>query len=102
MALMLHVETKTHRHRHTKLTLRMDCIVCSGYVTVVATALATAPMMKTSTADSLGDKRQTHFQIISGTVATSEEYGCLEDIKGSNVHTNCLWESVTRYQITLN
>lgn len=80
----------------------MDCIVCSGYVTVVATALATAPMMKTSTDDSLGDKRQTHFQIVSRTVATSEEYGCLEDMKGSNVHTNCLWESVTRYQIALN
>ena len=80
----------------------MDCIVCSGYVTVVATALATAPMMKTSTDDSLGDKRQTHFHVISGTQNTSQEYGFLEDIQRSNVHTNCLCESVTRYQITLN
>lgn len=35
-----------------ELTLRTDCVVCRGYVTVVATALATAPMMKTSAEES--------------------------------------------------
>ncbi|TNN43764.1 hypothetical protein EYF80_046035 [Liparis tanakae] len=36
----------------------MDCTVCSGYVTTVATALATAPMMKTSADDSLEGERR--------------------------------------------
>lgn len=39
-------------------TLRTDCIVCSGYVTVVATALATAPIMKTSRDVSLEGKEE--------------------------------------------
>lgn len=34
----------------------MDCMVCSGYVAMVATALAIAPMMKNSTDESLGNK----------------------------------------------
>lgn len=41
-----------------KPTRRMDWMVCSGYVTMVATALARAPMMKNSTDDSFGNKRK--------------------------------------------
>lgn len=36
----------------------MDCIVCSGYVTVVAMALAMAPITKTSSDDSFGQKEE--------------------------------------------
>lgn len=39
----------------------MDCMVCSGYVTVVATTLATAPMMKTSAEDSLQEEDDKTF-----------------------------------------
>lgn len=43
---------------YTQPTLSMDCIVCSGYVTVVATALEIAPITKTSTDDSLGEEER--------------------------------------------
>lgn len=43
---------------HGQRTLRMDWMVCSGYVTVVATALARALMMKTSREDSWRSQRE--------------------------------------------
>lgn len=46
---------------HIELTLRMDCIVCSGYVTVVETALAIAPITKTSRDESFGQNKRRFY-----------------------------------------
>lgn len=42
----------------------MDWMVCSGYVTMVATAFARAPMMKNSTDDILGKKKEKSLYIM--------------------------------------